>query len=160
MSRTLLRGAQVITMAPGRPDVERIDILVDNDRIADMGDRLDGHAAETVDFAGRIIIPGLVNAHMHTWQTGLRAVGSDWTLLQYLTHLHGGIAQHYSPDDMLIGNLAGALNQINCGTTTIGDWCHNSLTPEHADVEGIKTRLLESGERLLRVLDAPGTAQS
>ncbi|MET7694277.1 amidohydrolase family protein [Streptomyces sp. NPDC005483] len=139
MSRTLLRGAQVVTMAPGRPDAERADILVDGDRIAMIGENLDTPEAETVDLTGRVILPGLVNTHLHTWQTGLRAVGADWTLLEYLTHLHGSGAQHYRPDDMYVSNLAGALNQINCGTTTLGDWCHNSVTPEHADaaVDGL-----------------------
>ncbi|MFF5147998.1 amidohydrolase family protein [Streptomyces sp. NPDC013157] len=139
MSRTLLRGAQVITMAPGRPDAECVDILVEGDRIAMIGEDLDAPDAEPVDLTGRVVIPGLVNAHLHTWQTGLRSVGADWTLMEYLTHLHGGAVQHYRPDDMYVSNLAGALNQINCGTTTLGDWCHNSLTPEHADaaVEGL-----------------------
>ncbi|NUP18916.1 MAG: amidohydrolase family protein [Streptomyces sp.] len=139
MSRTLLRGARVITMAADRPDAERADILVDGDRIAAIGENLDAPDAELVDVTGRVIIPGLVNVHLHTWQTGLRAVGADWTLMEYLTHLHGGAVQHYRPDDMYVSNLAGALNQINCGTTTLGDWCHNSLTPEHADaaVEGL-----------------------
>jgi cytosine/adenosine deaminase-related metal-dependent hydrolase len=27
----------------------------------------------------------------------------------------------------------GALNQLNCGTTTLADWCHNNPTPAHND---------------------------
>ncbi|MFF0011293.1 amidohydrolase family protein [Streptomyces sp. NPDC005374] len=139
MNRILLRGARVVTMAPGRPDAERADILIDGDRIAVIGQDLDAPDAESVDLTGRVIIPGLVNAHLHTWQTGLRAVGADWTLMEYLTRLHGGAVRHYRPDDMYVSNLAGALTQLNCGTTTLGDWCHNSVTPEHADaaVEGL-----------------------
>ncbi|WP_165605970.1 amidohydrolase family protein [Mycolicibacterium mucogenicum] len=133
MSRILLRGAQVITMAPHRPDTERIDILVEDDRIAAMGDHLDPAGADVVDLKNHIVIPGLVNAHLHTWQSALRFVGGDWSLLEYLAHTHGHVARRYGPDDMHIGTLAGALNQINCGTTTVGDWCHNCLTPEHAD---------------------------
>ncbi len=34
MNRTILRGAQVITMAPDRPDVDRVDILIEGDCIA------------------------------------------------------------------------------------------------------------------------------
>jgi 5-methylthioadenosine/S-adenosylhomocysteine deaminase len=132
-TRTLLRGAQVISMAPNRPDVERIDILIEDDRILEMDDRLDRPDAEIVDLSGRIVIPGLVNAHLHSWQTALRFIGADWTFLEYLTRMHGGMVQHYRPEDMNIGTLAGALNQINCGTTMIGDWCHNCFTPEHAD---------------------------
>jgi len=39
----------------------------------------------------------------------------------------------------------GALNQINCGTTTLVDWCHNNKTSEHNDA-AIKG-LMESGIR-------------
>ena len=42
MNRVLLHGAQVITMAPHRPDTERADILIDGDTIAAVGGGLDG----------------------------------------------------------------------------------------------------------------------
>lgn len=139
MSRILLRGAQVITMTPDRPDAEHADILVDGETIAAVGETIEAPDAEVVDFSGRVLVPGLVNAHLHTWQTALRSAGADWTLMQYLTHLHGACAGHYTPADLHISNLAGALNQLNCGTTTVGDWCHNALSLEHADaaVEGL-----------------------
>src|SRR5689334_18961188 len=129
----LLRGAQVVTLAPNRPDAESIDILIEDDHIAMLGNRLAPGGADVVDLAGRIVIPGLVNAHLHTWQTALRFAGGDWSLLDYLSHTHGHVARRYTDDDMHIGTLAGALNQINCGTTTVGDWCHNCLTPAHSD---------------------------
>lgn len=140
MKRLLLRGATVITMASGRPDAERLDILVEGDRIAALGNGLAGPDAEIIDFSGRILMPGLVNAHLHSWQAALRCVGADWTLLEYLAKAHGGLATHYTPEDMHVAALACALNQINCGTTTLGDWCHNARSPEHADatVQGLQ----------------------
>lgn len=128
-------------MAPHRPGTERIDILVEDDRIAALSDHVDPTGADVVDLTDRIVIPGLVNAHLHTWQTALRFAGGDWSLLEYLAHTHGHVARRYSPDDMHIGTLAGALNQINCGTTTVGDWCHNCLTSAHADaaIEALNT---------------------
>jgi 5-methylthioadenosine/S-adenosylhomocysteine deaminase len=156
MSRTLLRGARVITMSPERPDAERLDILIDGDRIADMSERLDRPETEAVDLSGRIVIPGLVNAHLHTWQSGLRFAGADWTLPEYLHRMHGCLAGHYTPADLYIGNLAGALNQINCGTTILGDWCHNNPTPEHTDaaVEGLQN----SGIRAVFLHGTPNKA--
>ena len=120
-------------MAPGRPDSERIDVLIEDNLITCTGADLESAGADVVDLHGRIVIPGLVNAHLHTWQTALRLVWADWTLPQYFTHVRGRIAPHYRPDDVHISNLMGALNQINCGTTTLGDWCHNNPTPEHSD---------------------------
>lgn len=62
VKRTLLRDAHVITMAPDRPDAKRIDVLVEDGHIADIGDHLDAGDAEIVDLSGRIVMPGLVNA--------------------------------------------------------------------------------------------------
>ncbi|OBK52508.1 amidohydrolase family protein [Mycobacterium sp. 1081908.1] len=156
MSRTVLRGAQVITMSRARPDAERIDIVVEGDQITELGERIDDSDAETVDLPGRVIMPGLVNAHLHTWQSALRLAGADWTLLDYLGHMHGGVADRYTPDDVYIGNLAGALNQIDCGTTALGDWCHNNPTPEHTDaaLEGLE----RSGIRAVFLHGAPKRA--
>ncbi|MGK3208694.1 amidohydrolase family protein [Amycolatopsis sp. MEPSY49] len=133
MNRVLLRGARVITMAPHRPDAERADILIAGDTITAVGEGLGETGAEIIDVTGRIIMPGLVNAHLHTWQTALRGVGTDWTLADYLGRMHGAVARHYRPEDMRIGTLAGALDQLDRGTTTLGDWCHNTPTPDHTD---------------------------
>jgi 5-methylthioadenosine/S-adenosylhomocysteine deaminase len=41
VTRTLLGGAQVITMAPDRPDSERIDVLIEDDLIEQTGTDLE-----------------------------------------------------------------------------------------------------------------------
>jgi len=133
MSRTLLQGGQVVSMSPQRPDSERADVLVDGTRIVAVGEGLEPDGAEIVDLTGRVIIPGLVNAHLHTWQTSMRFLGADWTLPQYLAMAHGEIARHYRPADIHIATLAGAVSQLASGVTTIADWSHNCVTAEHAD---------------------------
>src|SRR5690606_13576746 len=49
--------------------------------------------------------------------------------------------------DVYLGNLYGALNQIDCGVTTIFDWCHALRDLEMAEraVDGLQ----ESGIRAL-----------
>ena len=133
MDRILIRGATVISMVPGRKDPPTTDILIEGDRVAALEPHIEAEAAEVVEADGRIVIPGLINAHLHTWQTALRGVASDWTLLEYFRRMHAGLATHFTAEDVGIGTLAGALNQIDCGTTTIGDWCHNNPTPEYTD---------------------------
>src|SRR5690606_18759974 len=94
---------------------------------------------------GCILVPGFVNAHMHTWQTALRGVAANWTLLQYFKNMHAGLATVFAPEDLHIATLVGALNQLNCGTTTLVDWCHNNPTPAHNDAA--VDALLKSGIR-------------
>ncbi|MBR0992051.1 amidohydrolase family protein [Bradyrhizobium japonicum] len=146
MRRTLIKSATVITMDDAIGDLGTGDVLIEGSRIVDVRPSIDVAAdTEIVDGKGRIVIPGLINAHMHTWQTGLRGFAANWTLLEYFRRMHAGLATVFRPDDIHIATLVGALNQINCGTTTLVDWCHNNPTPEHTDaaVRG----LIESGIR-------------
>ena len=144
-AQKLIRGATVITMDPKIGDVLRADILIEGDRIAIVAPQIDAPSAEIIDGTGRIVVPGLINAHMHTWQTCLRGVAANWTLLEYFRQVHAGLATLFRPEDIYISNLAGALNQINCGTTTLVDWCHNHPPPAHTDaaIDGLE----ESGIR-------------
>jgi cytosine/adenosine deaminase-related metal-dependent hydrolase len=148
MRRTLIKSAIIISMDDAIGDLPDGDVLIEGSRIVDVRSSIDlGGAAETeiVDGTGRIVIPGLINAHMHTWQTGLRGYAANWTLLEYFRRMHAGLATVFRPEDIYIATLVGALNQINHGTTTLVDWCHNNPTPDHTDaaVRG----LIESGIR-------------
>ncbi|MEK9281929.1 MULTISPECIES: amidohydrolase family protein [unclassified Bradyrhizobium] len=149
MRRTLIKSAVVISMDDRIGDLRTGDVLVERNRIVDVRPSIDlgsGTAdTEIVDGTGRIVIPGLINAHMHTWQTALRGYAANWTLLEYFRRMHAGLATVFRPEDIYIATLVGALNQINCGTTTLVDWCHNNPTPNHTDaaVRG----LIESGIR-------------
>jgi cytosine/adenosine deaminase-related metal-dependent hydrolase len=126
-------------------DLRRGDVLVTGDTITDIAPSLHVDEAQLINGEGCILIPGLVNAHMHTWQTALRGLAANWTLLEYFKNMHAGLATVFAPRDLYIATLVGALNQINCGTTTLVDWCHNNKTPQHNDaaIQG----LLESGIR-------------
>ncbi|MBR0710937.1 amidohydrolase family protein [Bradyrhizobium liaoningense] len=146
MRRTLIRSATVISMDDAIGDLGTGDVLVEGSRIASVRPSIDVAAdTEIIDGEGRIVIPGLINAHMHTWQTGLRGFAANWTLLEYFRRMHAGLATVFRPEDIHIATLVGALNQINHGVTTLVDWCHNNPTPDHTDaaVRG----LIESGIR-------------
>ena len=144
MTRTLIRNATIVSMDDAVGDLTG-DLLVEGERIAAIAPRLQADDAEVIDASGFILIPGLINAHMHTWQTALRGVAANWTLLEYFKHVHAGLATLFRPEDIGIATLAGALNQINCGTTTLVDWCHNNPTPAHTDAA--IDALIESGIR-------------
>ncbi|GLR86074.1 amidohydrolase family protein [Bradyrhizobium iriomotense] len=149
MRRTLIKSATIISMDDAIGDLRIGDVLVEDNRIVEVRPNIDlgSGTAETeiVDGTRRIVIPGLINAHMHTWQTALRGFAANWTLLEYFSRMHAGLATVFRPEDIYIATLVGALNQINQGTTTLVDWCHNNPTPDHTDaaVRG----LIESGIR-------------
>jgi 5-methylthioadenosine/S-adenosylhomocysteine deaminase len=146
MPRMLIQNAYLLTMDARLGDIPDGDVLIEDDRITAVAPHLpvpDG--AEIIDARGMIVMPGLVNAHQHTWQTGIRGIAGDWSLTDYGRSMHAGLATRFTPDDIYIANLLGALNQLNSGTTTLFDWCHNNPTPDHSD-RAIDA-LIESGIR-------------
>ena len=109
------------------------DVLVDGGRIAALGPDLDAPGVPALDVTGRMVIPGFVDTHRHTWQSVVRNVASDWSIVEYLAGLHTGLSKHFRPEDTYAGNLLGALEALDAGITTLVDWSHNLGTPERAD---------------------------
>jgi 5-methylthioadenosine/S-adenosylhomocysteine deaminase len=154
MGRTLIRGGAVVTMDRRIGDLGVGDVLIENETIAAVAPRIPApEGAQIIDAADCIVMPGLVNAHVHTWQSALRGIAADWTVAKYMAAMHRGLATLFRPEDIYIANLMGALNQIHSGTTTLVDWCHNNPTPEHTDaaIEG----LAESGIRAVFLHGSP-----
>ena len=154
MKRSLIQCGWVVTMDPAIGDLKDAEILVEGENILAIGPKLDAAADEVVDASGMIVMPGLIDAHIHMWQCGLRAIGSEWLGPDYHKNLHGNLATRYGAEDNYIANLVGAWNQIDTGVTTVLDWCHNlnSLEMAERSVDG----LMESG---IRAVFAHGTAK-
>ncbi|HEX6840381.1 MAG TPA: amidohydrolase family protein [Stellaceae bacterium] len=153
MARTLIKAGTIVAMDDEVDDLRQGDLLIEDDRIAAIAPSLDVGDAEIIDARDMIVMPGFVNAHIHTWQTGLRGVAGDWTIPEYLHNMHASIAPRFTPDDIRIANLTGALNQLNSGVTTMVDWCHNNPTPAHSDaaIEGLR----EAGIRAVFLHGSP-----
>jgi len=145
MSSLLIKGACVLSMDSGIGDLDRGDVLVVDERIAEVAPRIDAKADRTIDGRGNVVLPGLINAHVHTWETAMRGIGNDWAGSDYFSFFHARLAPLYTPEDTFIGTLVGSLTQMDAGVTGIFDWCHNNQTPAHSDAA--IDALFESGIR-------------
>ena len=147
MVKTLIKNAKVISMDSTIGVVDGGDILFDGDEILEVALEIAADDADLIDASRMIVMPGLVDAHIHTWQAGIRGIAGDWTMGQYLRGMHANLATGFQPEDIYLGNLAGGLTQLNGGVTTLFDWCHNNPTPDHTDaaIDG----LFESGIRAI-----------
>jgi 5-methylthioadenosine/S-adenosylhomocysteine deaminase len=132
-NRIRIRGATVVSMDPRIGVLERGDVLIDGGKIIAIDRNVSDWAVTSIDGQGMIAMPGIINGHLHLWQTALRGMAADWTLDHYFKVLIGKVVGLYTPEDVYLGNLLGALDQINAGVTTLFDWCHIVNTPAHAD---------------------------
>jgi 5-methylthioadenosine/S-adenosylhomocysteine deaminase len=131
----LLRNAIVLTMDDEIGDLARGDVLVEHGVISRVGVDLNVEA-HVLDCADKIVLPGFVNSHLHMFQTALRAYWSDALAEDYFTQSRTGrdaLFHQYTPEDVYWGELAGALENLSAGTTTVVDTSQCSYTPEHTD---------------------------
>ena len=154
--RILIKNAIVLSQDPAIGELPEADVLVDGDRIADVGPNLSADGAEVIDATGDIVIPGFVDTHRHTWETSIRTSAPDYTLGAYFSAILDKFAPNYRPDDVLAGNRWGAIECANAGITTLVDWSHIMNTPEHADaaVEGLR----DAGIRSVFAFGFPNTS--
>ncbi|MER6093522.1 amidohydrolase family protein [Streptomyces bluensis] len=132
--RMLLRSGHVVTMDPAIGDLPRGDVLIEDGKITAVEQRIDADVdAEVLDMTGRIVIPGFVDTHRHTWETPIRGCAPDATLDDYFVDVLDTFAPVYTAEDVYAGNLAGTLECLNAGITTLVDWSHINNTPEHPD---------------------------
>ncbi|HWP88181.1 MAG TPA: 5-methylthioadenosine deaminase, partial [Burkholderiales bacterium] len=67
MRSTLIKNATIVSMDPAIGDLDGGDILIDGEKIVAVGRHIEAGDATVIDGRGYIAIPGLVNAHIHTW---------------------------------------------------------------------------------------------
>lgn len=153
----LFRGATLVTMEDAAGGVRRGDLLVREGRIAAIADRIDANDAEVIAAEGDILIPGLINSHIHLGQAIIRGLSADHTLGQYFQTVVGRYSPKLTAEDLAASDHLGALEQIAAGITTIFDWSREVLTPAHADAAIDAMR--RAGIRAFLGYAIPGAAQ-
>lgn len=120
----LLRGGRVVTMDPSRRILEA-DILVEKGRIKSVG-TLERRKVGTkqpviLDCKGLIVLPGLVQAHIHLCQTLFRGLAEDLTLEAWLAQRIWPLEAAHTEKSIYWSAMLGAAELLLGGTTAILD---------------------------------------
>ncbi|EQB4334363.1 amidohydrolase family protein [Clostridium botulinum] len=87
MDQILIKNGYIITMDSSKKIFEKSDILVEDSKIIAIGNvesELIKSNVEIIDANGKIIMPGLVNTHVHLSQQLARGLADDVDLLTWL----------------------------------------------------------------------------
>lgn len=141
MSRFLIRGGCVLSLHSKTGNHYQADLLIDGDRIAEVGQNLRARDAQVVDGTDTIVMPGFVDTHRHAWESLFRGLGNP----DDASVSPSAIASHYSADDVYAATLIGLLGAAEAGITTVVDWCRlpvgeqtEAALQAHADA-GLRT---------------------
>jgi 5-methylthioadenosine/S-adenosylhomocysteine deaminase len=122
----VVRNGTVVTVDANRRVIPRGSVAIDGRDIVAV-DTADGIAArftgrETIDAAGAVVMPGLVNTHTHAPMVLFRGLADDLALMDWLQkYIFPAEAQTVSPEFVRAGTRLAALEMIESGTTTYAD---------------------------------------
>lgn len=147
--RQLLRGARVFDHDSGADLPAAADVLIDSGDIVAVGCDLDetAGAAERIDLAGHLLLPGFVNAHYHSHDVLAKGFFETVTLEQWGL-IAGAIANGRTLEEVRARTLVGAIECLRNGITTVQDF--SSFAPmEDRYVDTILDAYAEAGIRVI-----------
>jgi len=131
----LVRGGQVYDHDGDVHHPPVADILIKDGDIVALGPNLvvDGEH-EVIDASGRLVVPGLINAHYHSHDTLCRGLFEELPLEFWLLYTLP-MGQNRSKEEVRARTLVGALESLRCGITTVQDMLGLvPLNDEYTDV--------------------------
>ncbi|MEM7442919.1 MAG: amidohydrolase [Pseudomonadota bacterium] len=121
MSSTLFTNGIIVTVDPAMTVHWPGCLLVENGTITAIGSgEPETTADETIDLAGDIVMPGMVNTHCHLAMSLFRGLGDDEPnrLKRYIFPLE---KRFVSPEMVRIGSLLAGIELAEGGVTTVAD---------------------------------------
>jgi len=123
---TLFLNAHVLTMDEKMNQYSRGAVAVTGDSIVAVGHedeiKKEYSAKEIVDCKGKILMPGLINAHTHVPMTLLRGIADDLRLDVWLQGYMWPVERQFaSPEFVRLGTSIACAELIKSGVTTFND---------------------------------------
>ena len=116
MERVLIRHAR-LWPAPDRPAIEDGAVLVEDGRIARVG-RFHARADVVLDAGGALLMPGLIQTHVHACQTLFRGLAEDLALLPWLQRYLWPLEAAHDETSLRVSADLACAEMIRGGTTS------------------------------------------
>jgi len=107
-------------MNPNR-DIFKGDILIEDGNIQFVGHNPDLNADRKINAYGKVIIPGLIQSHIHLTQTLFRGQGDDLELMDWLKKIIWPLEGSHDDESNYYSAKLGMAELVKGGTTTIVD---------------------------------------
>ena len=118
----LIKGALAVLPDGAAHATGRHDIYVDGTDIVGIDEAPQGFVcSQTIDASNRLAIPGLINAHTHTYMSMMRNVADDLSFADWLFGTIEPIEDRLEPEDAYWASLLSQIEMIKSGTTCFND---------------------------------------
>ena len=150
----ILHNASLITFWDSEPFIEAALVAIEGKTIVDFGklgkliDKYDD--PETFDLGGRVVMPGLINAHAHLYSSLARGMPLKGepprNFREVLEKIWWRLDRALTADDVYLSALVGLLDSVRSGVTTVIDH-HSSPGACPGSLDAIWRAFAELGVR-------------
>jgi 5-methylthioadenosine/S-adenosylhomocysteine deaminase len=125
MAELRIDHGTVLTMNPAREIIKDGSVVISDDRIVAVGKTADLASrypnARVIDATHKVVMPGIVDCHVHNCQTLLRGLADDIDLIAWCYDITYPYETVLTDDDTYITALLAHVEMIRTGTTTVAD---------------------------------------
>ncbi len=105
-----------------KDEVRKTCIYIEGNRIAAVGEKPEGFREDKViDGQDRLVLPGLINCHTHSYMAFMRNVADDLSFMDWLFGTIDPIEQQMTDEDTYWGACLAIIEMIKSGTTCFND---------------------------------------
>lgn len=102
--------------------IRETTLYIEEDKITGIGDKPAGFTADKViDGTDKLVIPGLVNCHTHSYMSFMRNVADDLSFMDWLFGTIDPIEQQMTDEDTYWGANLAIIEMMKSGTTCFND---------------------------------------
>lgn len=120
MKTLLIKNGTLVTMDKQRR-IFRGDIFIEDNKIKAIDSLLSYEADEVLDASGKVVIPGLIQTHIHLTQAIFRNQADDLELLDWLRERVWPLEAAHTAESNYLSAKLGIAELIKGGTTSIID---------------------------------------
>ena len=113
----------LVLLPQGEEDVIReTSLYIEGDRIVAIGDKPAGFSEDKViEGKDKLVIPGLINCHTHSYMSFMRNVADDLSFMDWLFGTIDPIEQQMTDEDTYWGANLAIIEMMKSGTTCFND---------------------------------------
>ncbi len=152
MSTILIENGAIVTVNDAGEVFNPGYLLIDGDCIVAVGAGMPPvamreRADEIIDASLMAVMPGMVNAHTHLFQTFIRGLADDKPLLEWLKAAIWPVARVLTEEEAYLAAMVGFIENIRGGATAVID--HQYIHTDTHNDDGVCRAAQETGVRLL-----------
>ena len=138
--KLLIKNTTIVTVNDQEQVLENADLAVSGKTIVGVGKApLDFIPDRVIDGKGKLVMPGLINAHTHLSMTLMRNYADDLPFSDWLFKKIKPLEDHLLAKDVRLGAKLGIAEMIRGGTTCFHDmYFHMDEVASEVESSGIR----------------------